>query len=683
MLSFFIYLIMIAIIFKNALYKIIIHPILFLLSATFVRLLRAFIFCIIFSNCTPALKIKDANTAMQWKQYALASMLYPIEIAKEKNSDVKAAMVYNLALAHQKLHNTELAIAYYDKAIKSGYGVDALLSLALMQKQNNDYVAAINNLKRYDAQQGSDHRAAMRELKACKDALQWLHEDTGYKVENNKQINTSFDEHGMASDYKNKWIFTSNRATQLIAAKYDWNLKNYFDLYEVALDRNTKLMGSVRDYKEINSPFNEGNASFTSDGKRMYFSRCGSDNKANDYCKIFECYETEPGKWSEPEELKLIANDTLNLIQPYISPNGKRLYFACDDPNGIGAYDILYSDLLPVEGWQTAKNLGASINTESNDLYPTLDADGNLFFSTDGWLGMGGLDIFKTNFNGKKYEIFNLHAPINSAADDFSFVLEPLHSNDKKDSILSKGYLSSNRAGGVGGDDIYNFIQKKPKLAVKKITYKLVVITQQLDQRGVSVPLQATTQVRLLPDTLLLKVDEQVSNKSYFTINEKNDYMIQCNAEGYLSVTSSICAVSPNQPIDGVITIEQLVVLQKIEKGSEILLEDIFYDYDSTRIRSDAKVGLDRLIKILKDNPTIQIELGSHTDCRGDSEYNATLSQGRAESAVVYMIEKGINKERLNAKGYGESLPKNEGIECKKCTEADHQMNRRTSFKIL
>ena len=300
------------------------------------------------------------------------------------------------------------------------------------------------------------------------------------------------------------------------------------------------------------------------------------------------------------------------------------------------------------------------INTEGNERTPIFDADNNFYFSTDRRIGMGGLDIYKNKLSsGEITEPVNLCYPTNSPQDDFAYM--------KTDA--SSGYLSSNRTGGVGDDDIYSFVDKQ--IIAFRLTRKV------FDKNG-NQPLSNAvfTLTEIIGQPLRVQTDEGGDFK--FSLDKASDYKLSGEKTNYRSDLATLTTTNLKASTE----IKKDLYLEKIDLEKAIRIENIYYDFDKSNIRADAAIELDKLVKIMNDNPTIWIELGSHADICGDDQYNQWLSKSRANSAVQYIIDRGVEKNRITAKGYGESNLLNKCANRVKCSEADHQLNRRTEFKI-
>ena len=400
----------------------------------------------------------------------------------------------------------------------------------------------------------------------------------------------------------------------------------------------------------------------------------------------------QDGSWTEPELVDFF-NGNVNEVQPCLSPSGEELYFAADHPDGWGGYDLYYVKKEGINGWSEPQILGRNINTTGNENFPTMQED-TLYFSSDYRPGMGGLDIFKTYrlASGKWSSAKNVKHPINSGADDFGLILLPKGKLPK--GVVRKGYFSSNRN---GSDDILGYTQMKTKKKKPKETL-VVDYTWVLDgfvlEKIFENPDDPNSKYLGRRPIEMAKVDVVFDGKKeHFTVgkdgaftmvlSEDTDYEIIAYKDGYLKnkvfFSTKDIGRDPEQPEQH---FEVEVVLDKIYQDREIVLDNIYYDFNKYNIRKDAEPTLNELVKVLKLNPNIKIELGSHTDCRGGDAYNANLSQQRAQSVVDYLQTKGISASRLFAIGYGATKPA-VNCKCSQCTEEEHQRNRRTTFKIV
>ena len=662
--------------------------------------LPVFLLLLSIASCTYTIKIKDAKTAMERKQYALAIPMLDKDYAKAKTRIEKGKIAMQLGEAYKQTHNEGKTMTWFKTAFDNGAGVDALKEYAYAQKNAEHYKEAVETFKQLGQEIGSPYEYR-REITACNMAQSWLDDlkYASFKVEN-APFNSPQNDYSPAMYDQNTVVITSDRNTATGTIPYAWTGKPFADLF--AVENNTAKNFS----SEINGKANEASATFTRDATKMFFVRSGDERETDiQYNKIF--YSTHVNNtWTTPEVLPF-CKDKVNYVSPSISPDGQTLYFASNDPEGWGGYDIYYCT-QGKDGFTEPKLLNRTINTTGNEGYPFMYGD-TLYFSSDYHTGMGGWDIFKAYRlkDGSWSQPQNMKAPINSGADDFGFIItgqsDSSQQSTAKNQKLIKGYFTSNRIGGKGGDDVYSFEQIIPPprpVVVKLDTPK----TTNMAYKNI---LEVTVVEKILasadnPNSAVLgrkplagsSVNILLNGKNKMaTVNEEGmltialdsaaDYKFTASKQNYLNnsafFSSKGLSRDPNNPTQ---KYELEIVLDKIYKNREIVLQNIYYDYDKWAIRDDAKPTLNQLTQTLTENPQIKIQLSSHTDCRGRDDYNETLSQKRAESAVAYLISRGIESARLIAKGYGESQPA-VSCECTKCTEEQHQQNRRTTFKVL
>ena len=651
-----------------------------------ILLLLPFISLLLLSSCKYTQKIKDGNAAMDRKQYSVAVILLKKEYDKEKSRIEKGKKAFLLGEAYSRLGKPYSAIPWYGKAYDNQYGIEALERYAYALKEVERYDDAINAFKDLGNEIGSPYEYR-REIKACQVAKNWTQ-----KKEEEGQIEP-FAGNDKTADYSpvfyknNQLVFTSDRSSSEGNQPYKWTGRSFSDLFVKDL-----TTGDVAPFSAvINSEHNDGTITFNSTYDEAYFTRCFAAEDGDAFCHIMYT-KIEAGDWTEPRQISFFEG-YVNEVQPCLAPSGNELYFAADHPDGWGGYDIYYVEREGKNGWSEPKILGRTINSTGNEKFPTMDHD-TLYFSSDYFPGMGGLDIFKSYklTSGKWSSAVNMKYPLNSGADDFGLVLFP--QDRLLPGVTYKGYFSSNRN---GSDDVLMYTKKKSKRKKEMDTiptnYKWMLDGFVLEKifenpddpnskylgrkpiEGALVEIEFDGQIKKL----------QVGKDGAFSIElqENMDYEITASKDGYLKnktvFSTKGIGRDPKQPEQ---RFEVEVILGKIYQDQEIVLEDIYYDFNRANIRKDAEPTLNELAKILKLNPTIKIELGAHTDCRGKDDYNANLSQQRAQSVVDYLQSKGIQNFRLFAKGYGESNPA-VNCKCSQCTEAEHQKNRRTTFKIL
>lgn len=502
-----------------------------------------------------------------------------------------------------------------------------------------------------------------------------------YRVRNLEMINTPASEYA-PFHLNDELYFTSSRGNGKV---YEATGTPFTNIYKVASRGAIVDIATLAPLPEgINSEnINDGCVTFTPDGKTMVFAKGNSGKRRGSSDVDLYMSRFRNGKWSEPLPLNINDPEAWDS-SPAFAPDGRTLYFASNRKSrarnvaGYGGLDI-YSAVMDSRGrFSRVRNLGPEINTPGNEMFPYVADDSKLYFASDGHPGFGGLDIFVVKRSGGKTVVENLGEPVNSTGDDFGIFLFR----------ADRGFFTSNREGGKGDDDIYTFVNEDPDLRV--VNYYLQGITYTPDSSG----------LRVLPNTRVSLLDGEgdlmqdyvtgTDGKFFFRVYEDEDYELVGETDGYLvkrqSFTTKGKAVDVTKLTQLVtnVTLDTTIVLDKMELNKIFVLENIYYDLDSANIRPDAAVELDKLVQILIDNPEINIELSSHTDSIASVEYNQNLSQRRAQSAVNYLIQRGISPDRLVAKGYGELQPiaRNTNPDGTDNPEG-RQKNRRTEFKIL
>ncbi len=657
-----------------------------------------FLFLLLLASCTYTLKVKDGAMAVDRKQYSVAEKLLKKEYNNEKSRVERGKKAFLLGKTYQALNESDKSMQWFQTAYDNGYGVDALKELAYAQKKAEQYQEAMMTFKELGLEIGSPYEYR-REIAACQIAMGWKDiKEPEYKVDV-LDFNSSSADYAPTLFKDNQLVFTSDRSGSTGEDIYKWTGNAFSDLFVVDLSSET-----VSNFDElINTPDNEGTVAFSSNYQEMYFTRCSAPKRQDAYCSILRS-TFENGAWSISQPMRFFEEEDINYGHPSLSQDGQYLYFSCNHPDGWGGYDIYVCQRTSSGDWGPPKLMGRSINTTGNEKFPFVDQD-TLYFSSDFHPGMGGLDIFRTFKlnNGSWGPAYNLKPPINSGGDDFAYTID--YNAPKKDKdVYHVGYFSSTRLEGLGGDDIYKYEKRyvppppPPPVAENlppvEEQYKLILEGFVLE-KIYETPEDPNSRVlgrKPLPGSEVVinlegKKDSSITvgEDGFFRIEleENADYDFIASKADYLTndefFSTKGIGRDPNRKVQ---TFEVEIVLDKIFLDTEIKLENIYYDFDESFIRDDAKPTLDELARNLKLNPDIRIQLGSHTDCRGNDNYNLELSQRRAQSAVDYLIEKGIDPNRLLAKGYGEEVPEVDCI-CSRCTEEEHQQNRRTTFKII
>ncbi|WP_051234447.1 OmpA family protein [Flavobacterium denitrificans] len=673
--------------------------------------------------------------------YSEAIILYE-KLAEEKPSQ---EVIKNLADSYYYTNNLVKAQRYY-RLLFQNYNKDLnrdyYFRFAQTLKATNSYDDANMALKQYYASSssGKDSIYFKNELKELENVSA-----IGNRFDiKNLAINTPNSEFG-AVQYKGNLVFAAVKLKPgIFDKKFKWDNETYLNLVSVPLtDINSQEPNIAYFAPELKTGMHESNAVFTKDGKTVYFTRNNSKNKTRktddqkvSNLQIFKA-ELVDGKWTNIVPLPF-NSPNYSVEHPALSVDEKVLYFASDMPGSVGSFDI-YSVNINKGAFDTPKNLGPIINTDKREQFPFVSADNKLYFSSDGHLGYGSLDVFVSEIKGNDYsEPVNIGLPLNSNLDDFSFTIN---------SDTKEGYFASNRDGGKGSDDIYQFKETKDLIVEdckQFIAGTITDVDTNLPLENATVMLQDASKKTL--NTITVAADGKFS----FTVACESSYTIVAFKEKYTNESKSLeIGKTRNATNDGSLALKSLEAIKleeqqiaekrrkqeiqletekkekealaiialneaakkakadeikaeeakKKEKVNEILKQEkdvvkddkdrliiktdpIYFDYNMWYIRKESKVVLGRVVALMNKYPGMVIEIGSHTDSRGNAKFNEELSQKRANSTREFIIQSGINASRVSAKGYGESVPI---IKCKTddaCSEEDHELNRRSEFII-
>ncbi len=477
------------------------------------------------------------------------------------------------------------------------------------------------------------------------------------------------------SFYGDKLVYSTARTVTEGGKIHEWNEQPFLDLFVADMDATGVLSNPEPLSGDVNTPFHESNAAFSKDGRTMYFTRNnftdgkkGKDKNKTIRLKLYKATKSGENFWTNVEELSF-NSDNYSVAHPTLSLDGTKLYFASDMPGTLGMSDLWYVDLKADGTYGEPMNLGPSINTEARESFPFISEENNLYFSSDGRSGLGGLDVFVTGLNeqGKHQgKIVNLGEPANSSQDDFGFVIR----ESKR-----LGYVSSNRSGTSGSvnDEIYR-VQEQCIVEITGIVFDK-------DTKD------------LLPGSTVYLLDENNSPLDEMIVGEdaryrfksqacETTYTVRATKDRYFP--NEIQVVTPDKTatitVDIPLTIDDPCPPEDL--GCRLKLKPIYFDFDRHNIRPDAEVELAKILSAMKEYPQLIIHIESHTDSRAPKAYNETLSEKRAQSTLNWLVSNGIDRSRLTAKGYGENQLVNNCSDGVNCTEEEHQLNRRSMFII-
>lgn len=631
--------------------------------------------------------LKKADDAFEAKQYYAAANLYKQALGSADKAK-KGIVLYRLGVSSQRINDYRGAEAYFSKSIAAGFDdPNVYLHLAQVMKNLMKYPEAIVEFNNYKSK-GGDAKKADLGVKSCELAQQWIDNPMRYKTENISLINSKGRDYAPSfSDKKYQTIVISSNRDGALGSQDAITGMNKTDLWEAKLDKNGKWSTPVILPPAVSTDVNEGRGWVSKKGDMIFFTRCPEEKNAQNQCGLYMA-KKQGSTWGPSERLPF-SNDTITFAHPSLSADQKTLYFASNMAGGYGKMDIWSCTYDPKSNsWGQPKNAGPTVNTEGMEVYPSISDDAKkLYFSSDYHPGLGGLDIFiaEVSPDGKTNKpVENLKYPLNSSYDDFGIVFE---------GRKNRGYFTSNREGGKGEDDIWSF--SLPALAFKCCG---VVINcgDPNTGKGKGEPVELV-KVKIIGSDGSISESMTGKDGAYcFKLKEKVTYSI--------TTETSKTSKSSSHSKDGFLSSKDLRVFTTVglDASKDFTADfavcpvvpnprmpEVLYEVGSAALLPQSKDSLNFLYDIMKDNPSTVVELNSHTDTRGDNDANMKLSAARAQSCVDYLVkEKGINTNRLVAKGYGETIPLISDAQIakepsKEGKEALHAKNRRTSFKIL
>ena len=659
-------------------------------------------------------KIKQADIEFAGQGYNSAAKLYIGEVTKIKNIDEKARVLYNIAECYRNTKRYGMSLDYYDKAINAKYDkktADVYLNFGIALQEMDRLEDAVVQYNKYKERGGNGALADMR-IQTCTNAATAKKSisKSRYIAENVDFLNSTEEDFGLAYASK-KWdefVFTSARKESVGSGLSPINGDEFKDVFVAKMDKKFKFQGAAMPASiTVNTESHEAAGAFDKDYKTMFFTRCGYDKKGRMGCDIYTANK-QGENFATAELIDIInreSDDSTRVGQPCLSLDEQTLIFASNMPGGKGGRDLWYMTFdKKAKKWGNLTNL-ASINTVGDEYYPYLGEDGTLYFASNGYPGLGGLDIFKAKKTGEMTfsDVTAMPSPINSSSDDFAFII------DKKplaDGVLMEGifacYISSNRPGGKGKDDIWHIYERPLEFTMTGTAYD--------KKTGNTLTGCKVTIVGTDGSTYNVVTDATGSfflDKTKVKIETK--YTVDIQKENYIGTADKFSTKGAKESTN----YQQDYFLIPVEIGKEYPMPTVLYPFTKSELLINDEVNsadsLSYLLNILNENPTFVVQLESHTDARGDTPSNDKLSQARAETCVRYLTSKGIAAERLVAKGKGESEPRiikdgdrltNEifaefpvgttldeafinAITDKDASERAHQLNRRTTFRIL
>ena len=606
-------------------------------------------------------KTKKADNLYDRLAYTDAAQAYQ-KVLKRGTTDVY--VFERLANCYYFINDTKKAEMYYKRVAKSkDANPEAIYNYAQTLKANGKFSDYNTWMKNFAKLSPNDTR--VKEFMKNPNYIPKIMDDMArYTATNMEDINSEYADFG-GIVYGKDFYFASGRNTS--RKTYQWNEEPYLEIYKA-----TNVGGTMKNAEllngDVNTKYHESNAVISADGKRMYFDR--NDYFEGDYDKsasginqinLYYAENIDGKGWSGVVSAPF-NNNEYSTGHPALSQDGNTLYFVSDMPGGKGGSDIYMVAINSDGSLGTPKRLGDNINTEGKELFPYLDSNGTLYFSSNGHMGIGGLDVFYAEAQGDGFGVVNnLGKGVNSSADDFAYKYDP---------TSQSGYVSSNREGGMGSDDIYMVAAVEIPC---EVTIAVLVINENTNAAvaGARVDLYDTMGNRL--STKTSNVDGMVSFKA--ACDQAHEVQ---GVLGDFESNASKVAPANDQKVSATIALKPI---EEIIVEDQIVLNPILFDLDKSNIKAQAAFELDKVVSVMNKYPEMVIAVGAHTDSRATDAYNLRLSEARAQSTVQYIISKGISGKRISGKGYGESQPK---VSCgDTCSEAEHQLNRRSEFTIV
>lgn len=624
-------------------------------------------------------KVKVAKADKNYDKFAYIDAIKTYERVFEKGYKTPD-MLQKLGNAYYFNADLEKAAKWYGElfALTQEVEPEYYYRYAQSLKAMKDYKKADEMLVKFNQKSGNDLRAKL--ATAQKDYLAVIRKNSGRYTIENAGINSDKSDYGSAY-LGNKVVFASARDTGGFAGrKHTWTNESFTNLYQAEMGAEGGLTKAERFGNKLNSKFHESTPVFTKDGKTVYFTRNnflnGKKGKDAEKATLLKVYRAtlNGDQWENITELPF-NSDNYNVAHPALSKDEKTLYFASNMPGTLGQSDIFKVAIKGDGSYGTPENLGNIINTEGRETFPFVSSDNEMYFASDGHPGLGGMDIFVSKLDNQTYkEAINVGEPLNSSKDDFSFIIN---------NTTRLGYVSSNRDGGQGSDDIYRFKENK-KLECEQ--FLSGVVTDK--QTGLPI---ANAKVTLSDSNFNRLRDVITDAEGKFDFGK-----VDCNSKYYLKTerpeytTVETPTITAKETGKTFVPVELEKAVQQVKPGDDIAkkfkINIIYFDLDKSNIREDAAIDLAKILDVMEQNPTMEVDIRSHTDCRQTAKYNESLSDRRAKSTMAWLIKNGINKSRLTAKGYGESQLVNncpcEPTNKSSCSEAEHQANRRSEFII-
>jgi peptidoglycan-associated lipoprotein len=647
--------------------------------------------------------VQKADRAFANEMYFEAAELYKKGYKKTKNKAIKAEIIFQQAQCYRLFGKFKKASIFYKKAVKAKYDNGnpiAILRYADMQMINGNYEKALEQYKKYAKKVPTDTKAE-KGIKSCQFAIKWKENPTRYIISKSDVLSSKSNDFSPAfgnRDYT-KIYFVSSRKGSSNDKIDERTGEFFFDIYSSSLSKKGKWSKPKSEEAPINTENHEGTLCLNQNGTTMFFTTCQSENKKELGCEI-SISQLKGKLWGSLDKLEVKVDSNTTIGHPTINVEENVIIFSAEMNGGYGGKDLWIVTRVAKGQWSHPENLGPAVNTRDDEVFPFLHVDGSLYFASNGHLGMGGLDILKSELdeNGRYVSALNLKSPINSSADDFGMIVERKN---------ERGYFSSNRRSFTDEDGIVKKSNGSDNIYIFELPPLVLTLQGVITDTKTGAVVTGASVKLVGDDESALEVTTDNTGSYNFDLTPLTTYEIIVSREGYLNnkVTETTVGIEVNTDLIKDINIDPI--------KRERILPRIEYDFAKWDLRPQSILDLDLLVITLNENPNITIELNSHTDFRGSVIQNSDLSQKRADVCINYLIKKGISADRLVPNGKGESQPyviteedsKNSkrGWSLKgkafkegnvlsesfinklkiKFRDIAHQYNRRTSFKVL
>lgn len=604
----------------------------FFLRLTFFLGLPAFVGC---TTAETYMKRGDRSAAIGEHYEAGTWYRRAYGATSPKDKALRGERAFRMAESFRRIGYTARAAGAYQNAARYGYtDTTTLFYLGEMQRAEGNYKGAQKSYQAYlDSGRTFLASRARLGLQSCAAAPVLKERGSDYEVHLDKLFNSRRADYSPAllGDDHDQIIFTSTRPAATGDDESGVTGTKAGDLFFSKKDEQGRWQQPEPLQGNVNTAYDEGTPALTPDGQTLYFTLCRTDAQYPRYAEIYRSSRSD-ASWSAPQKCELSADTLSSFAHPAVSPDGRWLYFVSDMPGGYGGYDIWRASLT-AGGYGALENLGPTINSEGDEKFPTFRPNGDLYFSSDGRVGLGGLDLYRAVPDTVRHtwRVEHLPWPVNSAGDDFGMTFEGLH---------NRGYFSSNRGNGRGWDKIYTFSAPEILQTVRGWVY---------EQDGYE--LTNAIVYMIGDDGTNLKLGVKLNGSFEQEVQPGVRYVFLATCEGHLNYARELSVDSVKQ------STEYTLQFPLASTSEPVLVHNVFYDFDRATLTPASLTALGRLVELLKQNPNVTIELSAHTDYRGSERYNQRLSQRRAESVVRYLIAQGISPKRLTAMGYGKTRP--------------------------